>query len=189
MHRLSDLLSNKITSITTGCAPHQSESKRTTRLAGPIKKWMSDLYKTSSALSVRRGHNKEVSMKFGYTIVYVADVSRSIDFYERAFGFSKRFLADSLDYGELETGGTTLSFAAESMAEKNGFSIHPNRATTLAAGIELAFVTDDVESAFARAVKAGATPVKAAEQKPWGQVVAYVRDLDGVLVELCTPIG
>jgi lactoylglutathione lyase len=26
-------------------------------------------------------------------------------------------------------------------------------------------------------------------KKPWGQTVAYVRDLDGHLVELCTPMG
>ncbi|MFQ3593593.1 MAG: VOC family protein, partial [Gemmataceae bacterium] len=25
--------------------------------------------------------------------------------------------------------------------------------------------------------------------KPWGQVVSYVRCPDGILVELCTPIG
>jgi hypothetical protein len=25
--------------------------------------------------------------------------------------------------------------------------------------------------------------------KPWGQVVSYVRCPDGVLVELCTPVG
>jgi YD repeat-containing protein len=25
--------------------------------------------------------------------------------------------------------------------------------------------------------------------KPWGQVVAYVRDKDGFLIEICTPMG
>jgi hypothetical protein len=25
------------------------------------------------------------------------------------------------------------------------------------------------------------------EKKPWGQTVSYVRDDDGVLVEICTP--
>ncbi len=25
--------------------------------------------------------------------------------------------------------------------------------------------------------------------KPWGQVVAYVRDLDGFLIEICTPMA
>ena len=44
-------------------------------------------------------------------------------------------------------------------------------------------------AAFARAVAAGATPLKEPVTKPWGQTVAYVRDLDGFLVELCSPIG
>jgi hypothetical protein len=31
--------------------------------------------------------------------------------------------------------------------------------------------------------------VQPPEQMPWGQTVAYVADLDGFLVELCTPMG
>lgn len=38
-------------------------------------------------------------MKFGYTIIYVANVSVSLAFFERAFGFSIRFEHES-DYGE-----------------------------------------------------------------------------------------
>ena len=39
-----------------------------------------------------------------------------------------------------------------------------------------------------RAVKAGATAVSEPAAKPWGQTVAYLRDKDGHLVELCTPL-
>lgn len=53
-------------------------------------------------------------------------------------------------------------------------------------GIELAFTADDVDAAYAQAVMMGAIPVKEPAAKPWGQVVAYVRDLNGVLVELCS---
>jgi len=56
-------------------------------------------------------------------------------------------------------------------------------------GIELAFVTDDVAAAYAKAVAAGAIPIKPPIEKPWGQVVAYVRAKDGSLIELCSPIG
>ena len=31
-------------------------------------------------------------MRFGYTIVYVADPGASLDFFERAFGLARRFL-------------------------------------------------------------------------------------------------
>jgi len=40
-----------------------------------------------------------------------------------------------------------------------------------------------------RAVAAGATLLKDASTKLWGQTVAYVRAPDGTLVELCTPMG
>ena len=128
-------------------------------------------------------------MQFGYTIVYVPDVEAAISFYERAFGFTKRFNADDWDYAELETGATTLAFAAEKMADLLGVSITPNRANATAAGIELAFVTDEVQSAFTRATDAGATPVTDPHQTPWGQTVSYVRDQNGVLIEICSPVA
>ena len=53
----------------------------------------------------------------------------------------------------------------------------------------MAFVTDDVAAAHARAVAAGATEILSPEPKPWGQVVSYVRCPDGTLVELCSPMG
>ena len=56
-------------------------------------------------------------------------------------------------------------------------------------GIELAFVAEDVDAAFKQAVDAGATAIKPPTAKPWGQTVAYVRSLEGSLIELCSPIG
>ena len=58
----------------------------------------------------------------------MADVAATIEFYERAFGFSRRFVAEDGDYAELATGETTLSFAAESMAEASGATIRPQPA-------------------------------------------------------------
>ena len=98
-------------------------------------------------------------MHFGYTIVYVPDVQAAVSFYERAFGFKMRFNADDWDYAELETGDTTLAFAAEKMADMLGTSITPNRGNATAAGIELAFVTDEVQGAFNRATNAGAISI------------------------------
>jgi catechol 2,3-dioxygenase-like lactoylglutathione lyase family enzyme len=54
-------------------------------------------------------------MKFGYTIIYVPDVTASLVFFETAFGFPRRFLHESGDYGELETGETTLAFASHEL--------------------------------------------------------------------------
>lgn len=128
-------------------------------------------------------------MKFGYTILYVADVTASLSFYERAFGFSRRMITPEGDYGELNTGDTVLAWASEGLAASNGVVARPNRKADAAPGIEIAFITDDVAGAVTRALAAGATAVTAVQTKPWGQTVAYVRDPDGVLVELCTPIA
>jgi lactoylglutathione lyase len=127
-------------------------------------------------------------MKLGYTIIYVPDVSEALDFYQKAFAMTVRFLHESGMYGELETGQTTLAFASEAMSAFNGFEIEANRPEKIAAGFELAFVSDDIDSAYATAINAGAKSIKLPEIKPWGQTVAYVRDLNGVLIELCTPI-
>jgi catechol 2,3-dioxygenase-like lactoylglutathione lyase family enzyme len=129
-------------------------------------------------------------MKFAYTIVYVADVAASLDFFERAFGLTRRFMVETGDYGELETGATTLSFAQHATARGNlGHDYVDAQTSVRPLGIEVGLVTDDVPLACERAVQAGATLLKAPATKPWGQTVAYVRCPDGTLVELCTAMG
>ncbi len=128
-------------------------------------------------------------MNFAYTILYVSDVVRAVEFYEAAFGLQRRFIHESNQYAEMETGATALAFVANELAESGlpqGF--RRNSPAEPPAGIEIALTTADVPVAFARAVTAGAAAVAQPVTKPWGQVVAYVRDLDGVLVEICSPM-
>lgn len=129
-------------------------------------------------------------MKLGYTITYVPDVEASLAFFENAFGLKRRFLHESGTYGELDTGETTLAFAAHELGDMNFAGGHV-RADTSAQplGFEIALVTGDVAAAHARALAAGAREMAAPSHKPWGQVVSYVRCPDGILVELCTPVG
>jgi len=129
-------------------------------------------------------------MKLGYTIAYVADVAASLDFFEQAFGLQRRFLHESGDYGELETGATTLAFASLELGEANfagGVLAASESARPL--GMELGLVTGDVPAAHAQALAAGAVELKAPQVKPWGQTVSWVRCPAGILVELCTPVG
>ena len=128
-------------------------------------------------------------MNFAYTILYVQDVPASVAFYEQAFGLTRRFVHDSNQYAEMETGATALSFASNELAKSNlpeGFQ--QNSLSNPPAGIEIAFTTDNVQAAFDRAVEAGAAGVSPPKTKPWGQQVAYVRDNDGVLVEIASPM-
>jgi lactoylglutathione lyase len=129
-------------------------------------------------------------MKLGYTILYVPDVAESLEFFGKAFGLKTRFLHESGTYGELETGATTLAFAAHELGDGNfpGGHVHAN-ASPQPLGMEIALVTEDVSTAHTRAVAYGAIELSAPSEKPWGQVVSYVRAPDGCLVEICTPIS
>lgn len=128
-------------------------------------------------------------LQFAYTIFYVQDVVKTIEFYEKAFGFKRTFVADTAEFGQLDTGSTALSFACIELITKEipgGFIASDTRQQPL--GVEVAFSTDDVDAAFKVAVAAGAQEVSPPATKPWGQTVAYVRDINGFLVEICTPV-
>ncbi|MCU1731841.1 MULTISPECIES: VOC family protein [unclassified Pseudomonas] len=129
-------------------------------------------------------------MKLGYTIAYVADVPASLAFFENAFGLTPRFLHEGGDYGELDTGATTLAFASLELGEANfegGVLAASESQRPL--GMEIGLVTDEVAAAHARALAAGAVELTAPQTKPWGQTVSWVRCPAGILVELCTPVG
>lgn len=128
-------------------------------------------------------------MKLGYVIYFVPDVAKTAAFYEQAFGLTRRFVAESGDYIEMDTGSTALGFTSEKFVAVAGTEFAPTRAAAKPPAIEIAFIADDVAEAVARAAKAGAVVTKKPEVKPWGQTVAYVRDLNGALIELCTKMG
>ena len=129
-------------------------------------------------------------MKFGYTIVYVDSVPQTLAFYKEAFGFETRFLHEAGEYGELDTGETTLAFASHGMGGLNLKGQYQKTSSdTLPFGIEIAFVTDDVGAAYEKAVSVGAIGLKPPAEKPWGQIVAYVRAREGTLIEICSPVA
>lgn len=128
-------------------------------------------------------------MQLGYVIIYVPDVKAAITFYEKAFGLAVGFADETGDFAQMSTGTTSLAFAKEGMVRGLGVGFTPLRPDAEAPGVEIALTTTDVPAALAAALAMGASLVKGAEKKPWGQTVAYVRDPFGLLVELCTPMG
>ena len=89
----------------------------------------------------------------------------------------------------METGATALAFVDEKFVASNGVNSQPVRPDALPPGFEIGLVAEDVHAAYATALAAGAVPVLAPMTKPWGQVVSYVRDLNGFLVEICSKVG
>jgi uncharacterized glyoxalase superfamily protein PhnB len=125
-------------------------------------------------------------LTFRYTILYVNNVAETLKFYESAFGFKTKMLHESADYGELDTGFTTLSFSSFELMKELGKQ--PSDAKNIGPNFEIAFETSDVSGALSQAIAAGATLQQETEDMPWGQTIAYVRDINGFLVELCTPM-
>ena len=128
-------------------------------------------------------------MTYAYTILYVRDVQRAMAFYQKVFALQEKFCSEEQDYGELATGNVTLAFARVELANSNltrGFTRADLNAKPF--GIEIGFESSDVEGTVQKAIAAGATLYEQAQPKPWGQTVAYVRDLDGFLVEIGSPI-
>jgi lactoylglutathione lyase len=129
-------------------------------------------------------------MKLGYTILYVDDVPATLAAWRDAFGLAVAYEHEDGIYGELETGDTTLSFA-ETEFGRSHFDDDETRAMfdRPPSRFEIGLVTEDVEAAFAHATASGMSPVVAPLTKPWGQVVGWVRDANGILVELASPMG
>ena len=117
----------------------------------------------------------------GWVIVYVPEVERAVEFYERAFGLTRAFVDPTGNFGQLDTGSTALAFAAEALAD--GHLPHGVRRPgpdEPPANVELALVFDDVHAAFAHAVAEGCTalaePAHAAAEPGGGLGARPLRD-------------
>lgn len=130
-------------------------------------------------------------MKLGYVVVYLANVEEALDFYRDAFALQIRMkheIDGVIAYGELEMEGAILGFASHWLGELNlGRQYQSVSAEGKPFGQTLVFVTEDVRAALARAIAAGAAIVGAPNLKPCGQTVAYVRAIEGTLIELRSP--
>lgn len=125
-------------------------------------------------------------MNLSYVIIYVDNAVKATEFYEKAFGMKTKFIHESNMYAEMITGDTTLAFANNEMLKMN-VGIEALKGTKNC--FEIAFSTEDVQGAFEKAISNGAKEIKKPETKPWGQIVAYVEDDFGTIVEICTPMG
>jgi uncharacterized glyoxalase superfamily protein PhnB len=108
----------------------------------------------------------------------VANVAASIEFLERAFGFTRGVVLPDTDgqlrYAEMRHRDTVV------MLIRKG-----DRTTPTSGAAALYTYVDDVDRALARARQAGAG-VEDTEDKPWGDRVATITDPDGYRWVLAT---
>ncbi|KAK8288187.1 hypothetical protein V6Z12_D07G109400, partial [Gossypium hirsutum] len=140
---------------------------------------------------------------FGYTVVYVKNVAKSVDFYAKASGYNVHRLYESHRYykciyslknimgcewfnfgygwGELESGQSTIAFTPKHQLETDKLTGAVPRSDRERPPMGLCFVYSHVDTAYKgqRAVS-----VSQPENKEWGQRVGYVRDIDGITVRM-----
>lgn len=129
-------------------------------------------------------------LRLGYTVFYVSDVRKTVDFYTAAFGLEMRYMHPSGEDAEMATSETLLAFSGEALVKASllgDLNYHRNRPDGDPIGAQPAFIVDDLEKAIEKALAAGAVLATKPDAKPWGRTVAFIRDVNGVLVELCSP--
>jgi catechol 2,3-dioxygenase-like lactoylglutathione lyase family enzyme len=114
-------------------------------------------------------------------ILAVDDVDRSVDFYERAFGWPRNRKIEYSNYVELlEPGGGCLGLFERGAFERTA------RAKTARAerqtATELYVRVDDLEPVMERLEALGARALAPPTAKEWGEEAAYYADPDGNVV-------
>jgi lactoylglutathione lyase len=127
-------------------------------------------------------------MKLTYTILYVDNVHKSVEFYQKAFGLKHKFTHEGGDYAEMDTGEVTLAFCGHALAAQVVKRAYLKATQSTQIGSQISLYADNVRSAYDEAIKAGASPVAGPEIKPWGWENAMVLDIDGHFVEFAREI-
>ena len=110
-----------------------------------------------------------------FAYIRLADAARAIDFYKQAFGATEKFRltepSGRIGHAELDFGGTTLMLSDEFPE----FGIKGPRSIG-GTSLTLHLHVDDADALIARAVAAGATVVRPAQDQFYGERSGTVRD-------------
>ena len=110
-----------------------------------------------------------------FAYIRLADAARAIEFYKQAFGATEKFRLSEpsgrIGHAELDFGGTTLMLSDEFPE----FGIKGPRSIG-GTSLTLHLHVDDADALIARAVAAGATVVRPAQDQFYGERSGTVRD-------------
>ena len=119
-----------------------------------------------------------------YTVIQVGDVARSAAFYQRHFQLESAFVSDW--YVHLRS--ATPAAITLGIVDRRHETVPAAFRDRQAQGLILSFEVDDVDAAFERAVAAGLKIHVSLCDEPWGQRHFIVEDLDGIAIDVITPI-
>jgi lactoylglutathione lyase len=122
-----------------------------------------------------------VPSRLGYSILFAADLERSIRFYRDVIGLPFKFSNES--YAEFATEGAKFAlFARGHLSELIGREV-PSDPAPWPQG-EVAFFVDDPDAEHERLVEAGVEVLAPPTDRPWGERTLHLADPDGNVVEL-----
>jgi predicted enzyme related to lactoylglutathione lyase len=115
-------------------------------------------------------------------IFAVSDVARSVEFYERAFGWPRNDWIDYSNYVELKPpeGGALGLYERSGYAGEVG--AEPVETNGRVSPAYLYVRVEDVEATAARLEEAGARPLSPLSDRAWGERAAWYADPDGNVV-------
>jgi predicted enzyme related to lactoylglutathione lyase len=121
-------------------------------------------------------------------IYAVSDLRRSLDFYERAFGWPRNDRIDYANYVELmpPDGGSLGLYEREGFAGTVGMEASDVPADRVAPAYVYVRV-EDVEAAASRVEAAGGRPLSPLQRRSWGERAAWFADPDGNVVAVAGP--
>ena len=114
----------------------------------------------------------------------VDDAKAAIDFYTRAFGAKEKFrlpMGDKIGHAEIKIGDSFIMLADE-FPEMGHLSPKSRGGTT----VSLMLYVDDVDTAFPKAIQAGATEQRPLEDQFWGDRMGTLTDPFGHQWSLAT---
>lgn len=123
-----------------------------------------------------------------FPMLYVTDVPATVAFYERGLGAVLDHAHEDGSYAEIRLGSVMVGLADAADARQHlPVPFLPNAPDEEPAAFELYVEVDDADEASERATNASAILLGPPVDKPWGRRVAYLRDPNGVVVELSSP--
>jgi lactoylglutathione lyase len=120
--------------------------------------------------------------RLDYTILYVADLERSIAFYREALGLPFKF--EENGYAEFATEGTKFALyergRLKELLGRDAGGDGPQG--------EVCFVVSDVNAEADRLKRMGIRILSGPKDRPWGHRTVHLLDPDGFVVELAQEI-
>ena len=116
----------------------------------------------------------------------VEDADAAIDFYTRAFGAKEKFrlpMGDRIGHAELEIGDSVIMLADE-FPDMGHLGPKSRGGTT----VSLLQYVEDVDSAFRKAIEAGAKETRPVENQFWGDRMGTLTDPFGHVWSLATTV-